>query len=78
MEINTKFNLNDTVYLMHDNKLSRATIKSVDVHIEAVQTETYKVELQATSIIRKASKDELFISMEEAIEYLKQNVNVME
>lgn len=82
MEIVTKFNINDTVYILHNNKICETTIIGIGIsvlppNIKNVTTNGNLIEIYYTvdgeslvSIINRIPEGNLFTSRQELIDSL--------
>ena len=82
MQILTKFNIKDTVYMLHNNKICKTTVIGIGIsvlppNIKNVTTNTNLIEIYYTvdgeslvSIINRIPQDNLFTSRQELIDSL--------
>lgn len=69
MKIETKFNKEDKVYFMHDNKVCEGLITEIDIKINEYGTHIkYGIALYGRANIR--AEDKCFLSKEELIKSL--------
>lgn len=72
MEITTKYNLEDTVYFMQDNKLKSAEIVGVNVSIRTGASRYIEYKVYRSNDIRELNinEEDLFTSKEELLKSL--------
>lgn len=72
MEINTKCNVGDFVYLLGNCCIKRVMV--IDIRISVKDINKRNIQYNLTGYPDYVDEDDIFVSKEEAVQYLKDNI----